>query len=209
MKTVRESSLDVLVALRHCRNAIAGGIVLQDHRGTIYQQDFGQAFLDHLCATIHAHELALAEEPRSIEDKWNAVKDDDYWSESIINLSWAELTDEAQDHIEMLLSQTKPSAQCPAAKGKVLRIWKYKLKVTDQQEVHIPIGAKLLSVQMQGEHCCLWALCDEAAAAEGRIIAIYGTGHPQPDHPGEYISTFQMAGGNLVFHAFDMGAAPK
>ena len=34
-----------------------------------------------------------------------------------------------------------------------------------------------------------------------------GTGNPMPDEPGEYIATFQMHGGALVFHAFELRAA--
>lgn len=84
-----------------------------------------------------------------------------------------------------------------------MRIWKFELAVTDQQTLMMPEGAKLLSVQMQGDACCLWALCDEEMAPEPRHIAIYGTGNPLPDQPGKYIATFQMHGGALVFHAFE------
>lgn len=84
-----------------------------------------------------------------------------------------------------------------------MRIWKYPLSITDRQEVEIPQGARLLSVQMQNDQCCLWALCDGYAPPEIRRIAIYGTGTLIPDDPGKYLSTFQMHDGALVFHAFD------
>jgi hypothetical protein len=38
-----------------------------------------------------------------------------------------------------------------------------------------------------------------------RGISIYGTGHPVSGAPKTYIGTFQIAGGDLVFHAFDLG----
>jgi len=85
-----------------------------------------------------------------------------------------------------------------------MRIWKCKLKVTDEQVVELPDGAKFLDVQMQGEDCCIWTLCDETAPPKSRGIAIYGTGNPMPEYPGEYIATFQMAGGALVFHVFEI-----
>jgi hypothetical protein len=81
-----------------------------------------------------------------------------------------------------------------------MRIWKFALAVADEQTVMMPVGAKLLDVQMQGDACCLWALCDENAAKEPRLFAIYGTGNPMPDHPGAYVATFQT--GPLVFHVF-------
>jgi hypothetical protein len=88
-----------------------------------------------------------------------------------------------------------------------MKVWKWKLEVTDRQTLTMPVGVQLLDVQMQGNDCCLWALCDESADLEPRRIAIYGTGNPMPDDPGKYIGTFQLYGGNLVFHAFDLGRA--
>lgn len=90
-----------------------------------------------------------------------------------------------------------------------MRIWKWQIEVTDRQTVMMPVGAKLLDVQMQGGECCVWALCDENAPKEPRHIAIYGTGNPMPDEPGEYVATFQMRGGALVFHAFEVGNAQE
>jgi len=85
-----------------------------------------------------------------------------------------------------------------------MRIWKWTLAVKDLQVVELPMGAKVLSVQVQGEGPQLWALVDEhQPLKQARRIAIYGTGNPMPDDPGEYISTFQMHGGELVFHAFE------
>lgn len=86
-----------------------------------------------------------------------------------------------------------------------MRIWKFPLEVTDRQSMRIPAGAKLLTVQMQRETPCLWALVDDSTLEyEIRSIAIYGTGNPMPNDPGDYIATFQLAGGALVFHAFEL-----
>lgn len=62
----------------------------------------------------------------------------------------------------------------------------------------------MLSIQEQNGMPQLWALCDETADYEQRKIAIYGTGNPMPDDTGDYISTFQMHNGTLVFHAFEV-----
>jgi len=87
-----------------------------------------------------------------------------------------------------------------------VRIWKWEINITDSQTVNMPVGAKLLDVQMQNSACCLWALCDQFNQYEERRIRFYGTGNPMPDDPGEYVATFQTFDGALVFHVFDMGA---
>ena len=84
-----------------------------------------------------------------------------------------------------------------------MRIYKYTLEVVDQQVVIMSYDAKMLSAQMQNGQLQLWALVDETSTAKKSVtIAIYGTGNPMPNKPGEYISTFQMADGKLVFHVF-------
>lgn len=84
-----------------------------------------------------------------------------------------------------------------------MRIWKWPLMITDRQTIEMPSGAKMLTVQMQGERPQLWALCDETNPLTERKIAIYGTGNPVPDEPGQYIATFQSHGGLLVWHVFE------
>lgn len=69
--------------------------------------------------------------------------------------------------------------------------------------LHMPTGAKVLTVQMQGDQPQLWALVDQAQPKEWRTFEIHGTGHPMPTNPGEYVATFQMDGGALVWHVFE------
>ena len=86
-------------------------------------------------------------------------------------------------------------------------VWKFELAVTDEQAVRVPRGAQFLTVQMQGDRPCLWALVDPNAQPEDRIVRIHGTGHPVSEsHLLQYISTFQLDGGALVFHAFEARA---
>jgi hypothetical protein len=85
-----------------------------------------------------------------------------------------------------------------------MRIWKFPLQVTDRQTLLMDEHALLLDVQVQHGTPCLWAMCDENKGATPRRLAIYGTGTPIPDSPGIYIATFQMHGGSLVFHVFDI-----
>lgn len=84
-------------------------------------------------------------------------------------------------------------------------VWKYPLAVTDTQFVQMPKGAQLLTVQPQGDAVCLWARVEDTNKPETRIIGIAGTGYPLPDDTKlDYIGTFQLHGGSLVFHAFEV-----
>lgn len=85
------------------------------------------------------------------------------------------------------------------------KIFKYSIAVTDQQEVSLDHNAKILTVQMQNETLCLWAIVDELSEKKRkRIIRIVGTGHPfEDEHLCKYITTFQMENGKLIFHVFE------
>lgn len=84
-------------------------------------------------------------------------------------------------------------------------IWKFELEVIDRQSIHMPIGAEILTIQIQKEKPCLWALVDSDKNTEKRFIEIFGTGNPIDNNveSRKYISTFQLHGGELVFHAFE------
>jgi hypothetical protein len=85
-----------------------------------------------------------------------------------------------------------------------VKIYKWSLAVTDEQTLELPLNARILSVQLQHGQPQLWALIDEhQPRKQSRRIAIYGTENPIPDSPGEYIDTFQMHKGELVFHVFE------
>lgn len=86
-------------------------------------------------------------------------------------------------------------------------IYKYNLKVMGRQTIELPIGAEILTIQSQYENPCLWALVDpENTDSKSRVIEMFGTGHPVGYDMGvsrKYISTFQLNGGQLVFHVFE------
>jgi hypothetical protein len=86
-------------------------------------------------------------------------------------------------------------------------IWKFTLETTDNQVIEMPIGAEILTVQMQGSTPCLWALVNPDVVKEQRRIEIYGTGHEMRYDMRvnqKYIGTYQLAGGGLVFHVFEI-----
>lgn len=84
-------------------------------------------------------------------------------------------------------------------------IFKYDLRVEDDQTVDMPAGATVLCVQDQRGTPRLWALVDPSAPKVARTFRIHGTGHEIPDPERlAYLSSFQMAGGELVFHTFEV-----
>lgn len=85
-------------------------------------------------------------------------------------------------------------------------IWKTALEITDRQEIKMPVGAKILSVQMQKGVVCLWYLFNSdlvIPVSEDRVILIAGTGNPFTEQRGPFIGTIQQAGGALVWHVFE------
>lgn len=86
-------------------------------------------------------------------------------------------------------------------------IYKYSLDTCTTQTFMMPAGAKILALQVQQGAPRIWALCDEKAEKVPRTFEIYGTGSYVPEEPGEYIGTYQIANGHLVFHVFEV--APK
>lgn len=84
------------------------------------------------------------------------------------------------------------------------RIWKFELKVVDDQIIEMPINSEILTVQIQQEYVQLWAIVNPELSVEQRHIRIYGTGFPVGNTKLKYISTFQQYNGRLVFHVFEV-----
>lgn len=86
-------------------------------------------------------------------------------------------------------------------------VWKYPLLLNDMQSIDMPAGAKFLTVQVQDDQACLWALVEPQAAREPRVLETYGTGHrlkPVDDQVlrREYVGTYQA--GSFVYHVFEL-----
>lgn len=80
-------------------------------------------------------------------------------------------------------------------------VWKYVLQ-SDSQIIHMPSGAKILSVQFQYKAPVVWALVDPEMPTEPRKFVAYGTGQPVSE-AGQYLGTFQIVNG-IVFHVFEV-----
>lgn len=83
-------------------------------------------------------------------------------------------------------------------------IYKYKIGPEGLRfRIDMPQSAQILTLKMQGDDPCIWALVDTERAPEPRFFTIYGTGHPMPEDSGQYVGTFLIEGGILVFHLFE------
>jgi hypothetical protein len=83
-------------------------------------------------------------------------------------------------------------------------VWKYEFGMADYVEIEMPVECEILCVQMQGGQPCVWALANPNEQKIIRRFRIAGTGHPIGHESMSYVGTFQMAGGALVFHVFEV-----
>ena len=89
---------------------------------------------------------------------------------------------------------------------KKLTVWKFPMRIADVAVAEMPKGARLLRAGIQNDTFCVWALVDPEAPKVERRVRIAGTGHPiAADLTEVYVNTFEMHGGALVFHVFDLG----
>jgi hypothetical protein len=78
-------------------------------------------------------------------------------------------------------------------------IWKYPLE--PRGEHRMPVGAKILTVQIQAGVPVLWAMVNPDAIKETRIFSTVPTGRYFDPTDMEYIGTFQAE--ELVSHVFE------
>lgn len=85
-------------------------------------------------------------------------------------------------------------------------IWKYVLKPEVTQDILLPLGAEVLSVQNQFESVCLWALVDpKETQTQTATVDSIGTGHELPEprmRTRKFLGTVLLSRGGLVFHFF-------
>lgn len=85
------------------------------------------------------------------------------------------------------------------------QIWKFEIK-PNQDIIEMPQGAEILTIQNQNGNACIWALVNPENDTEKRHFEVFGTGHNIYYDMGverKYINTFQLEGGQLVFHLFE------
>jgi hypothetical protein len=99
----------------------------------------------------------------------------------------------------------------------IKKIFKYPIKVINEQSIKLPCGFKILTIQVQNDNPCIWALVDPEQRTINVKVNTYATGesidaeewglHEYELHGHKYISktyigTYQLSGGVLVFHVF-------
>ncbi len=87
-----------------------------------------------------------------------------------------------------------------------MKVYKYIIQPYDYFYLELPKGARILTVQYQEPHVCLWALVDPEAPTQIRKFRWAGTGHEISEAPENlrHVSTFFMQGELLVFHIFEI-----
>uniref|UniRef100_A0A6M3Y387 DUF7352 domain-containing protein n=1 Tax=viral metagenome TaxID=1070528 RepID=A0A6M3Y387_9ZZZZ len=86
------------------------------------------------------------------------------------------------------------------------KIFKYPIPADDYLEIGLPEGAQILKVDCQFDKPYLWALVDPLAPTKVRKFRLVGTGHPisEPLENLMFHGTFQLHGGSLIFHIFEI-----
>jgi hypothetical protein len=86
-----------------------------------------------------------------------------------------------------------------------MKIWKYKIMYEVNEFIaFLPVGAKILHVDVQQNKPYFWALVDENQDLLERTFCVYDTGQ-HIDLPVEkltYIGTFTLNDGDYVGHLF-------
>lgn len=83
-------------------------------------------------------------------------------------------------------------------------VWKFRLAIAAPQSILMPMGAEILTAQMQSDELYLWAILTTSPDSELRVFEVFGTG--QSIHQGtgvsrKYIATVQD--GPYVWHIFE------
>ena len=81
-------------------------------------------------------------------------------------------------------------------------IYKYNFEITGSFSIKMPKGSKIFSVEEQSKKPAIWAIVDTSQKEESVFFELRGTGQPFNGLEGEYIDTFYMFNGDLVFHLF-------
>lgn len=83
-------------------------------------------------------------------------------------------------------------------------VWKFPLRVEDEQTIEVPVGTEPLKAEMQNGELCLWMLVDTDVSFCRKKVLVFGTGHKVNDtiDRSDYVDSFMMHNGALVFHVF-------
>lgn len=84
-----------------------------------------------------------------------------------------------------------------------LEVWKFPLTTEDEQKIHPPKGWEFLCIQNVREVPVVYMLVNPLMPRDSVVLITKGTGHPiEYKEIGDYLSTYQLEKGMLVFHVF-------
>ena len=92
-------------------------------------------------------------------------------------------------------------------------ILKYPLNIAVQQTVHVPVEALVLSVEVQNNKLCMWALCEDTAFRQTKaveVVTIMTGMHGVPEDiltTHRFMGTKMLSNGGFVAHVFVAAAA--
>ena len=86
----------------------------------------------------------------------------------------------------------------------MITIWKYELKVEDEQVLKIPAGATFLFVKSQHDIPCLWVRVASEGTKVNYLVTTKGTGHECRDvfSMSEYIGSYLIRKDSCVGHVW-------
>jgi len=87
-------------------------------------------------------------------------------------------------------------------------IYKYTIEIgSESLTLRLSEGSKFLSAFAQHSIICLWFEQETTNDIQERYFKIYGTGHEmesESDHIHNYLTTFPMANGALIWHLYEL-----
>ena len=84
-------------------------------------------------------------------------------------------------------------------------IYKYPFPVDENFKIVFPKDAIILCAQIQHGTPCMWAIVNPDGEIVTREFTVMGTGHKRDDIDSlNYIDTFQLEGGSLIWHLFEV-----
>lgn len=85
-----------------------------------------------------------------------------------------------------------------------MTIWKYHLVRKGAIDIQIPKGARVLTIQTQGDLPCLWILVNPSNELETRTFEVMHTGEIFNLDGLHYIGTYQLFSESEVCHLFEI-----
>ncbi len=84
------------------------------------------------------------------------------------------------------------------------KVYKYPLGIKSSASIVMLKNTEILKLDLQNNQPCIWAIVDiNQTEMKARTFRTYGTGQALEAHPGEYIDSYQVDDGKLVFHVFE------